>query len=106
MAQATLGEEFEAFLERHQPGFDQIIYVGDGGNDYCPALRLRRYVQWILADYVYSRTFYSQDTVLCRRLKGLEGRIERHGLKDGLKCQVRKWTEAWEVEEYFNSLWS
>jgi len=53
-----------------------------------------------------SRTFSSQDTVLCRRLKGLERRIERDGPKDGLKCQVYKWTEAWEVEEYFNALWS
>ena len=106
MAQATLGEEFEAFLERHQPGFDQIIYVGDGGNDYCPILRFRRHVRWTLIYSIYSQTFSSQDTVLCRRLKGLESRIEKAGLKDGLKCQVRKWTEAWEVEEYFNSLWS
>jgi len=83
------GEELEAFLARHQPEFDRIIYVGDGKNDYCPALRLR-----------------SQDTVLCRRLKGLEERIEKEGPKDGLKCQVYKWTGAWEVEEYFNALWS
>lgn len=78
------GEELEAFLERHKPQFDQIIYVGDGENDYCPVLRLR-----------------SQDTVLCRRLKGLEGRIEKEGPKDRLKCQVYKWTDAWEVEDYF-----
>jgi len=80
------GEELEAFLERHQPGFDRMIYVGDGGNDYCPTLRLR-----------------SQDTVLCRRRRGLERRIENEGPKDGLKCQVFKWTEAWEVEEYFKA---
>ena len=47
---------------------------------------------------------FSQDTVLCRRLKGLVDRIKEEGPKDGLKCQVQKWTEAWEVEEYFNSL--
>jgi pyridoxal phosphate phosphatase PHOSPHO2 len=80
------GEELEAFLERHKPGFEQIIYVGDGGNDYCPVLRLR-----------------SQDTVLCRRQKGLEERIEKEGPKDGLKCRVYKWTQAWEVEEYFQN---
>jgi hypothetical protein len=43
-AQVTSGEELEAFLERHKPEFDQIIYVGDGVNDYCPVLRLRRHV--------------------------------------------------------------
>jgi len=78
------GEELEAFLGRHKPEFDRIIYVGDGGNDYCPVLRLR-----------------SQDAVLCRLQKGLERRIEKEGPKDGLKCQVYKWAQAWEVEEYF-----
>jgi len=39
------GEELEAFLARHRPDFDRVIYVGDGKNDYCPVLRLRRYVQ-------------------------------------------------------------
>jgi len=106
VAYVTSGEELEAFLERHRPDFDRVIYVGDGRNDYCPVLRLRRYVQWISGDSVGSKTFSSQDTVLCRRLKGLEGRIEKEGHKDGLKCQVYKWTEAWEVEEYFNALWS
>jgi pyridoxal phosphate phosphatase PHOSPHO2 len=37
-----LGEELAAFLERHKPGYDRIIYVGDGSNDFCPILRLRR----------------------------------------------------------------
>jgi len=83
------GEELEAFLERHKPEFDQIIYVGDGENDYCPVLRLR-----------------SQDVVLCRRQKGLEKRIEKEGPKDGLKCRVYKWTQAWEVEEYFKTNYS
>ena len=50
--------------------------------------------------------FSSQDAVLCRRLKGLEERIEKEGPKDGLKCKVYKWTGAWEVEEHFNTLWS
>lgn len=80
------GEELKAFFERHKPEFDQVIYVGDGGNDYCPTLRLR-----------------SQDTVLCRRQKGLEKRIETEGPKDGLQCQVVKWTQAWEVEEYYKA---
>jgi len=106
VAYAGSGEEMEAFLARHRPDFDRVIYVGDGKNDYCPVVRLRRYVRWIWSEFVGSRMFSSQDAVLCRRLKGLEGRIEKEGPKDGLKCQVYKWTEAWEVEEYFNALWS
>lgn len=101
MAQATLGDELEAFLARHKPDFDQIIYVGDGRNDYCPVLHLRRYVQGIPNNPRYSQASFSNDTVLCRRGKGLEERIEKEGPKDELKCQVYKWTQAWEVEEYF-----
>jgi hypothetical protein len=37
------GSELDAFLERHGVNYDRIIYVGDGSNDFCPALRLRRY---------------------------------------------------------------
>jgi pyridoxal phosphate phosphatase PHOSPHO2 len=37
-----VGEELAAFLERHKPGYDRIVYVGDGSNDFCPILRLRR----------------------------------------------------------------
>lgn len=101
MTQATPGKELDAFLESHKPEFDKIIYVGDGGNDYCPVLRLRRYVHQISNDPIYLRTPFSQDTVLCRRQKGLEERIKREGPKDGLKCGVFEWTQAWEVEEYF-----
>ncbi|KAG0701323.1 putative phosphatase-domain-containing protein [Suillus ampliporus] len=78
------GEELTAFLERHKPGYDRIIYVGDGSNDFCPILRLR-----------------SQDMVLCRRFRGLEHRISQEG---GLQCQVKYWAGAWEVEEIFNQL--
>jgi pyridoxal phosphate phosphatase PHOSPHO2 len=38
----TIGEELDAFLKRHTPDFDRVIYVGDGSNDFCPVLRLRR----------------------------------------------------------------
>lgn len=33
-------------MERHGgwEAFDRVVYVGDGGNDYCPILRLRRSV--------------------------------------------------------------
>ncbi|KAG1729202.1 phosphatase phospho-type [Suillus paluster] len=78
------GEELTAFLELHKPGYDRIIYVGDGSNDFCPILRLR-----------------SQDMVLCRRFRGLERRISQEG---GQQCQVKYWAGAWEVEEIFNQL--
>ncbi|KAK0485804.1 phosphatase phospho-type [Armillaria novae-zelandiae] len=81
------GEELDAFLARHAPAYDQIIYVGDGSNDFCPILRLR-----------------SQDMVLCRSFRGLQRRIDQDGEKLGLKCQVKYWGGAWEVEEIFNAL--
>ncbi|KAJ3550101.1 hypothetical protein NM688_g5110 [Phlebia brevispora] len=56
------GEELEAFLARHQPAFDRVIYVGDGSNDFCPILRLR-----------------SQDILLCRTYRGLARRIQHEG---------------------------
>ena len=46
----------------------------------------------------------SQDMVLCRRLRGLEHRIAQEGEKEGLKCQVKYWAGAWEVEEIFTQL--
>jgi pyridoxal phosphate phosphatase PHOSPHO2 len=48
--------------------------------------------------------FHSQDIVLCRRYKGLESRIANEGEKEGMKCQVRYWAGAWEVEEIFTKL--
>ncbi|CAK5281611.1 unnamed protein product, partial [Mycena citricolor] len=77
-------EELETFYARHEPTFDRVVYVGDGSNDFCPALRLR-----------------SQDLLLCRTFGGLHKRIARDG---GLKCSVKYWTGAWEVEEVFKTL--
>jgi len=78
------GDELTNFLDRNPTTFDRLIYVGDGSNDYCPALRLR-----------------SQDILLCRRHRGLEQKIAKLG---GLKCQVKYWSGAWEVEEIFTKL--
>lgn len=36
------GEELQALLARYPETFDRVIYVGDGSNDFCPILRLRR----------------------------------------------------------------
>ena len=42
--------------------------------------------------------------VLCRRYRALERRIKQEGERRGLKCQVRYWAGAWEVEEIFKQL--
>jgi pyridoxal phosphate phosphatase PHOSPHO2 len=81
------GQELEAFLKRHGTDYDRIIYVGDGSNDFCPAVKLR-----------------SQDMVLCRKYRSLEHRITQEGKKAGLVCQVRYWAGAWEAEENFRQL--
>lgn len=40
----SIGDELDAFVARHGgwDAFDRVIYVGDGGNDFCPLLRMRR----------------------------------------------------------------
>jgi len=80
-------EELEAFLLRNGVQYDHIAYVGDGTNDFCPILRLRR-----------------QDTVFCRTSRGLQKRIEREGEGQGLKCNIQYWGGAWEIEEKFSQL--
>ncbi|KAG6378325.1 phosphatase phospho-type [Boletus reticuloceps] len=85
------GQELMRYLDAHRQSdnteFDRIIYVGDGSNDFCPVLRLRR-----------------QDVVLCCRFRGLERKIadERaKGVASRLQCTVEYWSGAWEVEEKF-----
>lgn len=79
------GEELDAFLARHGPDYDRIVYVGDGSNDFCPVIRLR-----------------SQDMVLCRKYRGLEGRINHN--REQVKCQIKYWAGAWEMEELLGEL--
>ncbi len=80
------GEELEAFLERHggRGAFERIIYVGDGGNDYCPVLRLGE-----------------KDVAFVRRFRGLEKRIREEG---GVRAGIRWWAGAWEMEMLLNEL--
>jgi pyridoxal phosphate phosphatase PHOSPHO2 len=38
------GDELENWLEKNgkkMDDFEKIVYVGDGGNDFCPLLRMR-----------------------------------------------------------------
>ncbi|KZV82978.1 hypothetical protein EXIGLDRAFT_729081 [Exidia glandulosa HHB12029] len=81
------GEELTNFLARRGVEYDRMIYLGDGSNDFCPILRFR-----------------SQDIALVRTSRGLERRIREEGEKEGLKCQIKYWEGAWQVEEYFREL--
>lgn len=51
-----------------------------------------------------TKVLFSQDMALCRRYRSLERRIAREGKGLGLKCQVKYWAGAWEVEEIFKKL--
>ncbi|CDO75352.1 hypothetical protein BN946_scf184966.g20 [Trametes cinnabarina] len=81
------GDELDAFLQRHGPEFDRIVYVGDGSNDFCPVLRLRK-----------------QDVVFCRRYRGLHDLIRPYEEEGRLHCQVQYWTGAWEAEALLDQL--
>lgn len=47
----SAGDELEAFMQRHGgwDQFDKVVYIGDGGNDLCPILRLRACVSLSLS---------------------------------------------------------
>lgn len=80
------GSELEAFLQRNggRNAFDRIIYVGDGGNDFCPVLRLKE-----------------GDLALVRKFRGLQTRIAREG---GVKAGIKYWNGAWELEGYLDEV--
>ncbi|CAN0181836.1 unnamed protein product, partial [Pylaiella littoralis] len=69
--------------------FDMVIYIGDGGGDYCPALRLR-----------------PQDLLLARegeeggRQYGLRQRIEK-GEGGPMACRVLPWRNGEDVYSTF-----
>lgn len=79
------GAELDAFMQRHGgwDAFDRVVYVGDGGNDFCPLLRLRK-----------------QDVALVRMYRELSRRIVKEGEASGLKATVFPWGGAWEVERF------
>jgi len=81
------GEELSVFLQKKGFEYDRLLYLGDGGNDFCPILRLRK-----------------NDVALVRKGRTLERRIREEGKAAGLVCEIKYWTGAWEVEEYFTQL--
>lgn len=75
----------DAYRARHASShYQRIVYVGDGGNDFCPILRLGK-----------------NDVAFVRRNRGLSKRILEEG---GVQCTVRYWSGAWEAEQLLRLL--
>lgn len=104
---SILGKELDEFMTRHGgwDAFERVVYVGDGGNDFCPLLRLRACVFWImplrpdLPDFTILLLF-SQDVALVRMYRELSRRIVKEGHASELKCETVPWGGAWEVEAW------
>lgn len=78
------GDELSAYVDKigGWEGLDKVVYVGDGGNDFCPLVRMR-----------------SGDLGLVRKGMELDERIREEGSRVGLKVDVKKWEQAWQIEE-------
>jgi hypothetical protein len=78
------GKELDAFVAAHggMDKYDQVFYVGDGKNDFCPLTRLR-----------------GHDVALVRVNRELARKVESDG--DRLHCGVTYWSGAWEIERFF-----
>ncbi|GFZ48777.1 hypothetical protein JCM24511_06526 [Saitozyma sp. JCM 24511] len=89
LANMCKGDELDAYLSSHggKESFDKIVYVGDGGNDFCPLLRMRH------GDIGYVRKGFE-----------LDERVKEEGKKEGLKVDVKLWEQAWQIDEYFAEL--
>lgn len=78
------GDELDAWVAAHggKEAWDTMVYVGDGSNDYCPLLRMRK-----------------GDIACVRKGFELQGRVERDGPKDGFELDVKLWDQAWIIDE-------
>lgn len=78
------GAELDAYLEGTggKDSYGRIVYVGDGGNDFCPLLRMR-----------------TGDLALVRKGFELDGRVREEGAKEGLKVDIKLWEQAWQIDE-------
>lgn len=84
LANMCKGDELDAWLKAHggKESWERIVYVGDGGNDFCPLVRMRK-----------------GDWGLVRRGMELDERVREEGQKVGLEIEVKKWDQAWQIEE-------
>jgi pyridoxal phosphate phosphatase PHOSPHO2 len=64
------------YLENRKNYIDKVVYVGDGENDYCPALSLNY-----------------NDVLFPREKWGLHKKIEE-GSKEDLKCRMVLWSSG------------
>jgi hypothetical protein len=76
--------------------FKRILYVGDGGGDYCPATRMQRWdMIWAYANFLISLDVPSCD-IICPRIgyplhkKVMCGPIE-------VSAQSMPWTDGTDV---------
>ena len=91
--------------------FDKVVYIGDGGNDLCPILRLRACVSLSFSSHSTPTLIahnvvvipHSQDVALVRMYRELSRRIEdtSNVHVSDLKCKIVSWGGAWEVEKFF-----
>lgn len=45
------GRELVNYLSLHPDGFNQIFYVGDSLNDFCPATKMSRYARFLTNNF-------------------------------------------------------
>lgn len=83
------GDELDNWMKNNGgcDKYDTVSYVGDGGNDFCPIVRMRK-----------------GDIGFVRKNMELDGRIKEEGESAGVKVDVKRWEGAWEIEEYFQQL--
>lgn len=84
LANMCKGDELDQYLVAHgdKEAYGKIVYVGDGGNDFCPLLRMR-----------------SGDWAMVRKGMELDERVREEGPKEGLKVDVKHWEQAWQIDE-------
>ncbi|KAK9685741.1 hypothetical protein K7432_015394 [Basidiobolus ranarum] len=79
------GQEITRAIQ--EGGYDRVIYVGDGANDFCPITKLRR-----------------DDIALVRRSRVLSKILENTSSLEQIQANVIFWSEATEVLGMYQSL--
>ncbi|KAE8539463.1 hypothetical protein D1P53_004564 [Cryptococcus gattii VGV] len=89
LANMCKGDELDRYLAANggKDAFKKIVYIGDGGNDFCPLLRMRQ-----------------GDLALVRKGLELDERVKKEGQQCGLKVDVKFWEQAWQIDEHFQEL--
>lgn len=85
----------EELLPRHDPARrrhghfeNQVIYIGDGANDFCAVRSLKE------GDVAMVRRF--------EQCKGLEAKVDAH--KSSVRCHVLKWSDGKELKAHFKKV--